>query len=112
MVLDTTERRSPLIVIVQAAYIPTSRAKSAREMRSLYPSLCLFFTDALVITPQRFASLPGSEAFELDVAVAILSEGGLDCALEADFVVLVELDELEGLQSPGNRAQHFRSTQD
>jgi hypothetical protein len=57
-------------------------------------------------------TLPGPEALQLDVSVSVLGEGGLNCALQADFVVLVEFDEFEGLQSPGNRAENFRGAED
>jgi hypothetical protein len=106
-----TRGRWPLRIFDGAGSVRSHFSRKGRA-RNGAPSVAFHFPpfgDARSLAPQHLAcTLPGSEAFQLDVRVAALSEGRLDRALQPDFVVLVEFDEFEGLQRPGDRAQHFR----
>jgi hypothetical protein len=49
--------------------------------------------------------------FHLSVANAVLIQGQLNRGLEPGFVAIAESDELERLETPGDRTQHFRRAQ-
>jgi hypothetical protein len=60
--------------------------------------------DEKVITTK---ALPGSEPFDLPVVVTALIDRRLNRRLEPAFVVVIECDEFEWLQTPGNGTQHL-----